>query len=352
MVISVIEMNKVFWKTITIDEYFEVLNLTPLHKVNLISDPINGVPYITRTEKNNGVEGFVKADGFQLHSGKCITFGAETVKFFYQPFDFLCGNKMYGIYRKDGEEITYNQGGFLREIFKNSLNNTGYGYGLGLTGTRFKRRNIKLPFEGGYIAWDFIESFISEISKGVEERLPQLEINEITDFRELDEIEWADFSISDIFNIESGVRLTNKNMIPGETPFIGASVEGNGITNYISNKNASLDKDVLGVIYNGNGMVVSFYHPYEALFSDDVKRWRFKDIKGNKYQYLFIKPLLLKQKAKYQYGYKFSGDRMLRQKILLPVLYDGTPDYEFMEQYMKRQENKVISRIKQEEAGR
>ena len=252
-------MNEIIWKTITIHEFFDVLNLSPLHKVNLISDSINGIPYITRTEKNNGIEDFVKNDGFQLHTGKCITFGAETVKFFYQPFDFLCGNKMYGIYRKDGEEITYNQGIFLRKIFEISLNKTGYGYGLGLTGTRFKNRNIKLPFEDNFIAWNFIESFISEISKNVEENIPKLEINEITDFRELDEIEWADFSISDIFNIESGVRLTNKNMITGRTPFIGASVEGNGVTNYISNMNASLDKNVLGVIYNGNGMVVKLY---------------------------------------------------------------------------------------------
>ena len=87
-------MNEIIWKTITIHEFFDVLNLSPLHKVNLISDSINGIPYITRTEKNNGIEDFVKNDGFQLHTGKCITFGAETVKFFYQPFDFLCGNKM------------------------------------------------------------------------------------------------------------------------------------------------------------------------------------------------------------------------------------------------------------------
>ena len=41
-------------------------------------------------------------------------------------------------------------------------------------------------------------------------------------------------------------------------------------------------------------------------------------------------------KVKYTYGYKFNGQRMERQKILLPVNEKSCPDYEFMEQYGKQ----------------
>ncbi len=37
---------------------------------------------------------------------------------------------------------------------------------------------------------------------------------------------------------------------------------------------------------------------------------------------------------------------MKEQKILLPVKEDGNPNYVFMEQYMKRIENKLIERTK------
>ena len=52
---------------------------------------------------------------------------------------------------------------------------------------------------------------------------------------------------------------------------------------------------------------------------------------------IFIIPTgVLQQKVKYTYGYKFNGQRMERQKILLPVNEEGRPDYEFMEQYGKQ----------------
>ena len=114
---------------------------------------------------------------------------------------------------------------------------------------------------------------------------------------------------------------------------------------YIVPKNKSLDANVLGVNYNGS-VVENFYHPYEAIFSDDVKRLKWKDeIYGNKYTYLFLKQMILSQKIKYAYGYKFNGARMKRQKIMLPVTEVGSPDYDYMKAYMQRQELEKIFKI-------
>lgn len=131
-------------------------------------------------------------------------------------------------------------------------------------------------------------------------------------------------------------------MTDGKRPFIGATDSNNGLTNFIANTNASLDSNVLGVNYNGNGVAIGFYHPYEAIFTDDVKRIRFKQHKGNKYVYLFLKAAILKQKSKYQYGYKFSGERMNRQKITLPATDNGIPDFEYMEKYMRNKEMELL----------
>ena len=85
--------------------------------------------------------------------------------------------------------------------------------------------------------------------------------------------EWQSFLISDIFDILPGKRLVAADTTAGDRPFIGALDNNNGVARFVSDTNESLDKNVLGVNYNGNGMVIGFYHPYECIFSDDVKRF-------------------------------------------------------------------------------
>ena len=128
--------------------------------------------------------------------------------------------------------------------------------------------------------------------------------------------------------------MTKDSMDKGNIPFIGASDSNNGITNWIGTINTSFDKNVLGVNYNGS-VVENFYHGYGCVFSDDVKRLHLKNSADNKFILLFCKTVILQQKVKYTYGYKFNGQRMERQKILLPIDEKGNPDYHYMEQYGK-----------------
>ena len=153
---------------------------------------------------------------------------------------------------------------------------------------------------------------------------------------------WKAFSLNEICIIKPGVRLVSRFMTEGKRPFIGATDSNNGLTRFVGDTNSSLDSNVLGVNYNGNGVAIGFYHPYEALFTDDVKRIKFIDHEGNKYVYLFLKAAILKQKSKYQYGYKFNGERMNRQKVFLPEGLDGQPDFDYMESFMRQKERALL----------
>ena len=155
--------------------------------------------------------------------------------------------------------------------------------------------------------------------------------------------EWKEFKISDIFDISPGKRLTKSDMVTGQKPFIGATDSNNGITAFVSNTNVSEDSCVLGVNYNGS-VVENFFHPYSCIFSDDVKRFRTRQINGSKYVYLFLKTVILQQKSKYAYGYKFNEQRMQKQMILLPIDMEYKPDYAFMEQYMREREQQLIQK--------
>ncbi|WFB63536.1 restriction endonuclease subunit S [Sphingobacterium sp. WM] len=128
----------------------------------------------------------------------------------------------------------------------------------------------------------------------------------------------------------------------GNAPFVVASDSNNGVTMFVNNENSSRDRNVLGVNYNGS-VVENFYNPYDALFSYDVKRISFKTIEGNKYHFLFIKSIILQQKSKYEYGFKFNEERMKRQLLLMPTNSNGEPDYTYMEHYMKYLEYQKLS---------
>ena len=155
---------------------------------------------------------------------------------------------------------------------------------------------------------------------------------------------WRPYAIEDIFRIEPGKRLENNNKISGSRPFIGASDANNGITGFVGNDNCSKDSNTLGVNYNGS-VGNAFYHPYEALFSDDVKRFHLKQVKDDKYVLLFMKEPVRKAQSKFCYGYKFNETRMLRQRIMLPALPNGMPDYDFMKRYMKNLESQILNRF-------
>lgn len=166
----------------------------------------------------------------------------------------------------------------------------------------------------------------------VEERIAEL--GEVAEIPALDEKEWCEFSLDDIFTVSAGKRLETRNKIPGTRPFIGATDNNNGVTGFVGNDNSSRDGNVLGVNYNG-APCIAFYHPYECIFTDDVKRLHLRHYSDNKFVLLFFVSVFAKQRSKYSYGYKFKEQRMLRQKLMLPVTDSGEPDYEYMEQYAK-----------------
>jgi len=201
--------------------------------------------------------------------------------------------------------------------------------------------NEEIPSDEGFdkIVGDYLSFEFSMIMQGRKYLFDgnndkELSIIQYAIVPNLEEKEWLPFKLTDIFKIESGKRLTVSDMKKGNTPFIGASDSNNGITNFISNRNASLDKNVLGVNYNGS-VVENFYHPYECLFSDDVKRFHLKNWTDGKFVLLFMKGLVLQQKSKFLYAYKFNEKRMKNQSIMLPVDSKGNPDYPYMEQYIK-----------------
>lgn len=317
------------------------------NKLNLDNGDSN-IPYITRTEFNNGVNLFVPKDqkkSYEINKGNVITIGLDTQTVFYQQHEFYTGQNIQVL---SHEKLTKNNALFIIPLLKIQMQKFNWG-GNGATLGRLARTKIVLPVTKlGEPDWDFMDRYVVEVEQIKKQNYStyvqkQVKVLKHKPIKKLEEKTWSEFCIDDIFYINSGKRLTKKSMIPGIRPFIGATDSNNGVTNFISNTNSSLDQNVLGVNYNGS-VCESFYHPYECIFSDDVKRLTLKNYKGNKYIYLFFKNIIMAQKPKYTYGYKFNENRMRRQLIMVPVTDNGDPDYLYMEQYIK---NMMLKKYKQ-----
>ena len=296
------------------------------------------------TSKNNGNVGFLpKKYKDYLIKGNCIclikTGQGSVGDAVYKQGEFVPSNNVCVI--RSSWLNKYNGLFIVTEINKQAGR---YSYGYIRNNTRIRKEQLLLPItENGTPDYYFMETYIKE--REAQKRNEYLDyckeqlkiIGEGYNLIPLAYKQWKAFFIggdNGLFEIYSGKRLTVANMTEGECPFIGATDSNNGITNWVGNRNETYDSNVLGVNYNGS-VVENFYHPYHSIFSDDVKRLHLKECEDNKFVLLFFSRLILMQKAKYTYGYKFNGTRMNRQKILVPVTNSGEPDYEYMEKYSR-----------------
>lgn len=299
-------------------------------------------PYVSSTAMNNGVDGFIGNNERVREFENCLTVAnsGSVGASFYHRYKFIASDHVTALKNEQFSKEVYL---FLSTMIKRLEQK--YSFNREINDNRISREKLLLPTDkNGQPNWQYMSDFVKkmELDK-IEKILSNIYIYIYRKIRDLSNLQvkkrsWKSYRLEQVCEILSGVRLTKAKQIDGDSPFIGATESNNGITDFIANSNRSLDNNVLGVNYNGS-VVENFYHPYLAIFSDDVKRlkWRNKDGQ-NKYCYLFLKQMLLMQKEKYAYGYKFNGERMKKQNIMLPISHYQGIDYLFMGNYMKLQE--------------
>jgi len=342
---SKLKLTDVEWGEFKVKDIFEVTNSKPYHKNNLKITK-KGIPYITRTSFNNGLEEIVENINVHKNPKNTISLGAENADFFYQSVEYITGNKMYII---QNDNISKNVGIFLVQSFRNSIKDCGFGYGKGLTGTRFKERIVMLPMDSqGQPNWQFMEDYIKQEQKQ--------QVQKIIDYYErklvelagdvvgLDKVEWKTFRFTEVFQeIQRGKRLTKANQTDGPTPYISSTSENNGVDAFIGNETGIRKFEDVLTLANSGSVGSTFYQQFEFVASDHVTA--LKSDNADKYAYLFLSTVVKRLEEKYSFNREINDTRIKREKLILPADKEGNPNFQYMSDFVKKLEFDKVQEV-------
>ncbi|MEG3007512.1 MAG: restriction endonuclease subunit S [Oscillospiraceae bacterium] len=312
-------------------------------------------PYITRTDKSNGIDLFVSEiqnEKYIIDAGNIISIGLDTQTVFYQPYEFYTGQNIQVLSNKN---INKHNAQFICNLLKLQLQKFNWG-GNGATLGRLVRTKIMLPVNiEGNPDYVFMEAYVKEEERCKKEKYivyatKMLEKLEYVEVPTLEEKEWKPFAINELFekiDAGKGKGLNHLSKVDNNgVNYIGATHRNNGVLCQIGIEDTSSKMiqqgNCIGFIRNGNGSVgYAVYKAEHFVSTSDVSLAYSQTM--NRYIGLFIVTSSNLIRGKYNHNYKRTPERLKKDGIMLPVSKTGIPDYLYMEQYAK---NITINKLK------
>lgn len=289
-------------------------------ELNALRRQSDGIPFVSRTAKNNGVAARVaRIPNLEpLPAGTIsVAGGGSVMESFLQPEPYYSGRDLYYLTARipleDAQKLFYCA----------CLRANKYRFNYGRQANR-TLPELLVPAPAEIPVW--VED-VAEYTLKAEDAPADFQATPV-----LESADWKPFLLSQLFEIHKGKRLTKMQMRPGSTPFIGSIDNNNGVSAFIG-QDALHPANTLTVNYNGS-VAEAFYQPSPFRCSDDVNvlypKFEMTPAVG-----LFIATLIRQEKYRFNYGRKWHLERMAGAEIRLPVQANGAPDWEWMENYIK-----------------
>ena len=323
-------LNTSFWGDFKISELFPTLQNGKANQ-GMLSDGYDCF-YVGAKKDDNGVMLHCAYDSALIQKGNCIIFicnGQGSVGYAnYMDVDFIGSTDIVAGYNK---KLNQYNGLFIATVL--CQERPKYSFGRKWK-THLKDTVIKLPQTiEGLPDWDFMEQNIKSLNYKpltTQNSHPQHPLN-------IDS--WQEFRLDDLFSeIYKAEAHVKGDLEFVESPgantikFISRTEMNNGCDCYLPNNGIS-------GIENGNAITIGdttatcFYQKDEFVCGDHIVVCRAEWL--NLYTGLFLVSLLKREKYKYNYGRAFKMDLISNTKVKLPTKSDGTPDFNYMEHYMK-----------------
>jgi len=346
---------------------------------------LGNIPYVTGTKDNNGVVGFVSADEKSISKGNCISVDPITGLSCYQPADFVgrgfSGASINLLYNDNLDEKTAL---FMCSTIEKVASSVAAYTNL-FNSTRLATANIKVPvienpnsdheYTVDDIDWQYMRDYITELEHDyITELDAYLQATGLNDYElteddkkilslsakrasdedgilednSEDEVRFGEFDITKIFTVKNTKCIMQKQIVPnsGDIPYVTAGDSNNAVSTYID---CPIEwTDVGNCVFIGGKTLVITYQEKDFCSNDshNLALYLNNEEYRNGYVYRYMVGALKSALShKYYWGDSISRKKIQNDKMLLPIKSDGTPDFDYMERYIRAIEKVVIADV-------
>lgn len=284
-----------------------------------------GIPFVSRTACNNGVVARVSpiqgVDPNPQHT-LSLAGGGSVLSCFYQDEPYYSGRDLFIL--SPIEEMTKEE--MILYSYVISTNKYKYNYGRQANKTF---QDLMLP------ELNEIKELV-EITINADYKLKRTPLSPIG--ITFDSVKWDWFDVKEIFPRIEKCKCSNATELledGDDIAYIGAKKSDNGVMRYVKyDETLVTEGNCIVFIGDGQGSVgYCIYHPKDFIGSTTLVAGYNPHL--NQYIAQFLIAILDKERYRYSFGRKYNKAAITSTKIKLPSKFDGSPDWEFMENYIK-----------------
>lgn len=155
-------------------------------------------------------------------------------------------------------------------------------------------------------------------------------------------VEFKKFKVSELFDYKRGKESAPKKVPEGDIPLISETSSNNGFVRGASSTHVFPAKTITVSV---NYAQTVFLQPKEFCASANIIVLIPKFSNVSDAVLLYFVALLRANNGVYDYNYKISKDRLMNTVLLVPVVSDGTPDFEYMTMRIRELEAQRIREL-------
>ena len=316
------------WGNFKVGDLFETFHGERLKK----SDRIEGsTPFVTAGSENQGVADYIVTEKKYSNAITIDMFG----NCFYHD-GILFGDD--NIYFLISNNISKYSKLFITTIINSTLKEK-YSFSHQFRQKDLDTLTINLPSTQDNLPdWQFMEDYMKEITKLAAKRVEK--VKEEKPKTKIDTNTWKKFKVGELFECNIAKSLDFGKLEKGNTIFIGRTSTNNGVQGEV---NASPCEKGNCITVSMVGDNRAFYQSKEFAASQNILILRNKRL--NEKNGLFFAALINSLLAKYNYSNTVKKKEFISETIPLPVTPEGTPDFDYMENYMKNLTKKAKKKL-------
>lgn len=337
------------WKKFRVGELFaaergKVKNIQPLCP--------GETPIIAAGAYNQGIAGMYEIDSAYENRITISCNGAGCGSTFYHPYKFNVNGDAITLIEKNS--MSDKAKSFIACILNGAFTRK-YSYEEKCSPQKALDEIVKLPAtHDGDPDWDYMESYMANLETKVAESLTMLQAAKDAEKKKVDTREWGEFRVGELFEVKISKSVDKGGLEfaeDGEYDFIGRTPLNNGIQGRLNKLKFEANQEGTYSIAQ-IGMHVCQYRERKWYASQNIfilTPFAEKSHKANKFIATVITGYLDCAYGEDTYATYPTAKTLPHLKIKLPVDKTGQPDWGYMEEYMRKVEERMKATMREYE---